>query len=75
MKRLKTLLLGLGAVGLAFSANAAGGAKHAHAPEGGWPFASVPAGQLEKESVQRGYQVYREVCASCHSMELLSYRI
>ena len=24
--------------------------------------------------MQRGYQVYTEVCASCHSMNLLSYR-
>jgi ubiquinol-cytochrome c reductase cytochrome c1 subunit len=24
--------------------------------------------------VQRGYQVYKQVCASCHSMKLLSYR-
>lgn len=74
MKRLKTLLLSLGSLGLVASAHAAGGAKHAHAPEGGWSFAKMPAGQLEKESVQRGYQVYKEVCASCHSMELLSYR-
>jgi ubiquinol-cytochrome c reductase cytochrome c1 subunit len=25
-------------------------------------------------SVQRGFQVYKEVCASCHSMNYLSYR-
>ena len=24
--------------------------------------------------MQRGYQVYTEVCASCHSMQYLSYR-
>ena len=24
--------------------------------------------------MQRGYQVYTEVCASCHSMKYLSYR-
>ena len=24
--------------------------------------------------LQRGYQVYTEVCASCHSMKYLSYR-
>ncbi len=68
-----TLAAGLGALALTLSAQAAGGAKHAHAPEEGWPFAG-PLGQLETDSVQRGYQVYREVCASCHGMKLLSYR-
>ncbi|MGB0261422.1 MAG: cytochrome c1, partial [Henriciella sp.] len=58
---------------LSLSAHAAGGAKHAHAPEDGWSFAS-PVGKLEMDSVQRGFQVYREVCASCHGMKLLSYR-
>ncbi len=31
-------------------------------------------GKFERASLQRGYQVYTEVCASCHSMNLLSYR-
>ena len=29
---------------------------------------------LIRASLQRGYQVYKEVCASCHSMSYLSYR-
>lgn len=70
----RTLVAGLGALAIGFSAHAAGGSKHAEAPEGGWAFASVPAGKLEKDSMQRGYQVYKEVCASCHGMKLLSYR-
>ena len=74
MKLLRPLLAGLGALALGLSAHAAGGAKHAHAPEGGWKFAKAPAGKLDKDSVQRGFQVYQEVCASCHSMKLLSYR-
>ncbi len=74
MKLFRPLLAGLGALALGLTAHAAGGAKHAHAPEGGWEFAKVPAGKLDKDSVQRGFQVYQEVCASCHSMKLLSYR-
>ena len=31
-------------------------------------------GKFDRASLQRGYQVYKEVCASCHSMKLLSYR-
>lgn len=35
----------------------------------GGPFGTFDRGQL-----QRGYLVYREVCAACHSMSLLRYR-
>lgn len=69
MKLFRPLLVGLGAMALGLTAHAAGGAKHASAPEDGWPFAAVPAGQLDQESVQRGFQVYKEVCASCHSID------
>ena len=74
MNLLRPLFAGLGALALSLAADAAGGAKKAEAPEGGWPFAKVPAGQLDKESMQRGFQVYSEVCAACHGLELLSYR-
>lgn len=70
----RILVAGLGALALGLSAHAAGGSKKPKAPEGGWPFASVPAGQLEQDSLKRGFQVYKEVCSSCHGMKLLSYR-
>ncbi len=38
-----------------------------------WTFHGV-FGKFERSSLQRGYQVYKEVCASCHSMQYLSYR-
>ena len=31
-------------------------------------------GKFDRASLQRGYHVYTEVCASCHSMSYLSYR-
>ena len=31
-------------------------------------------GKFDRASLQRGYQVYTEVCSSCHSMKYLSYR-
>ncbi len=31
-------------------------------------------GKFDRASLQRGYQVYAEVCASCHSISYLSYR-
>ena len=38
-----------------------------------WSFIGI-TGKFERDSLQRGYQVYKEVCASCHSMQYLSYR-
>ena len=38
-----------------------------------WSFKGV-TGKFDRASIQRGYQVYTEVCASCHSMNLVSYR-
>jgi ubiquinol-cytochrome c reductase cytochrome c1 subunit len=31
-------------------------------------------GTYDRASAQRGFQVYKEVCAACHAMRLLSYR-
>ena len=31
-------------------------------------------GKFDRAQLQRGYQVYKEVCASCHSMKYLSFR-
>lgn len=73
MKLLKLLTAGLVAAGLALTASAAGGAKHPHGPHHGWSFEG-PLGRFDMASVQRGYQVYREVCAACHSMDLMSFR-
>ncbi len=38
-----------------------------------WTFEGI-TGKFDRSSLQRGYQVYTEVCASCHSMNLVSYR-
>ncbi len=38
-----------------------------------WKFKGI-TGKFDRASLQRGYQVYNEVCSSCHSMRLLSYR-
>jgi ubiquinol-cytochrome c reductase cytochrome c1 subunit len=31
-------------------------------------------GTFDRASAQRGFQVYKEVCAACHALSLLSYR-
>ncbi|WP_188054372.1 cytochrome c1 [Sphingosinithalassobacter sp. CS137] len=33
-----------------------------------------PFGHFDRQQLQRGFQVYREVCASCHSLRLASFR-
>jgi len=38
-----------------------------------WSFKGV-LGKFDRASLQRGYQVYTEVCASCHSLKYVSYR-
>ena len=38
-----------------------------------WSFKSF-FGKFDRATLQRGYQVYNEVCASCHSLKYLSYR-
>lgn len=42
-------------------------------PRNEWSFAG-PFGTYDKTQLQRGFKVYREVCASCHSMNLVSFR-
>ena len=45
-----------------------------HAPmQPDWSFQG-PLGKFDRAELQRGYQVYTEVCSSCHSMDLVSYR-
>ena len=41
--------------------------------ENNWSFKGV-FGTFDRASLQRGYQVYQEVCSGCHSVQHLSYR-
>jgi cytochrome c1 len=38
-----------------------------------WTF-NGPFGAFDRAQLQRGFQVYKDVCSNCHSMRLLSYR-
>ncbi|MEO1014178.1 MAG: cytochrome c1 [Pseudomonadota bacterium] len=72
VKRVCAIVVGAGASLLAAGALAAGGEtkelKHPH-----FHFEGV-FGAYDKDALQRGYQVYRTICSSCHSMEQLSFR-
>lgn len=44
-----------------------------HAPKFDWPNYG-PFNTFDHASIRRGYQVYREVCAACHSLDRVAWR-
>ncbi len=71
-KSLITLALAGGAAfGAVAIANAAGGKQEIEYQK--WGFQGM-FGKYDRAAMQRGYQVYKEVCASCHALEHLSFR-
>ena len=38
-----------------------------------WSFAGI-AGHYDQNQLQRGFQVYREVCAACHGLDRIAFR-
>lgn len=65
-----TLALGLLSGG---TTSAAAAEMEVSLPDLDWSFDGL-FGTFDRASLQRGYQVYEQVCASCHSMDLLAYR-
>lgn len=47
--------------------------EHAHGPSNGFSFEG-PLGTYDRQQLQRGFQVYKEVCAACHSLQYVSFR-
>ncbi|KAL3859871.1 hypothetical protein ACJMK2_010060 [Sinanodonta woodiana] len=64
-----------GGVGLAVALNTAVLASDLtlHPPKYPWDHAGLLSA-LDRASVRRGYQVYKQVCAACHSLEYMYYR-
>lgn len=52
---------------------AAAGHEEIELPNEHWSFEG-PFGSYDRASLQRGFQVYKQVCAACHSMKRVSYR-
>ena len=42
-------------------------------PEPGFSF-NGPCGRFDKAQLQRGFQVYKEVCSNCHSLHFVAFR-
>jgi cytochrome c1 len=61
------------AVGLATSQPALAAGGGAAIPRQEWTF-DGPRGQFDRAQLQRGFQIYKEVCSSCHGLERLSWR-
>ena len=71
MRALKTVILSAAvALGLGGTALASEGVK---IPAQSWAHSGV-FGTIDKASAQRGFQVYKEICAACHSMKLVPIR-
>lgn len=47
--------------------------EEAHGPDGGFSFEG-PFGKWDLAQLQRGYQVYKEVCSACHSLQYVAFR-
>jgi ubiquinol-cytochrome c reductase cytochrome b/c1 subunit len=68
--------LALGAAGLIIGGPqpaAAQEAKTPQPPRNAWSFAG-PFGRFDPGQLQRGFKVYHDVCQTCHSLALLSFR-
>jgi len=56
------------------SAIAAGGSDGPDPVLQEWSFAGI-FGKYDKEQLQRGFQVFQEVCSACHAADLFSFRM
>ncbi len=71
------LLLSMGSdLATYFSSPSEETAEHAfHKAPKALPLASDgPFGKFNRQQLQRGFQVYKEVCAACHSLNLVAFR-
>jgi len=70
---MKRLLTGILAAGLGMGLSAAQAAESVPPPKQEWSFGGI-RGTFDRPALQRGLQVYREVCAGCHSLRYIAFR-
>lgn len=66
-------ILGALAVSLVVASSPALAASVAPVEKQSWTFAGV-FGTYDREQLQRGFQVFKEVCAGCHGARLIAFR-
>ncbi len=71
IRALLAIVLMLGFAGAALAEPKEGDAKHPEEQEWVW---TGPFGKFDRQQLQRGYQVYKEVCSACHGMHLVAFR-
>ena len=70
----KSKLAGIiGSILIFFFTSSLNGAEQNDPIKVNWSFKGL-TGKFDRAALQRGFQVYKEVCSSCHSMQYLSYR-
>ena len=70
---MKKLSIGAAVLLFGLPAGAALAAEGKELPERDWSFSGI-FGQFDRGAMQRGLQVYREVCAGCHSLRFIAFR-
>lgn len=55
------------------TAQASGGAYKPELMDSSWSFEGF-FGRYDQAQLRRGFQIYNEICASCHSLRLVAYR-
>ena len=73
MRKLVVTVAASAALLAAFAASPVRAQEEEKLPSPGWSF-DGPFGTFDPAARQRGFQVYKEVCSACHSMNLLHYR-
>jgi len=73
LKRTFLALAAAGSLSAAVATPAAQAAEAMSPPRLSWSF-SGPFGRYDQAQLQRGFKVHKEVCAACHSINLLRFR-
>jgi ubiquinol-cytochrome c reductase cytochrome b/c1 subunit len=73
LHRTLSMLATAAALSLTVAATPALAAETPQPPRQVWSF-SGPFGKYDQAQLQRGFKVFKEVCASCHGMSLVSFR-
>jgi len=69
----KIVLAAAAALTFTFAASSVQAAEDVHVPKETWSFDGM-LGKFDRQQLQRGFQVYREVCAACHSLHFIAFR-
>jgi cytochrome c1 len=72
MQRALFALVLAGSLLVAIAQPASAQTEQVSPPRQKWSFAG-PFGKYDEGQLQRGFKIYREVCANCHAMEMVSF--